>query len=213
MKKSRVWILIMCFVLAIAMTGCVKVVQIGHEDELTGTVRFNAAKDVERIWGSKVLPELSKKAVDLPTFFKESNGDLKALASKYGKYSMGTSGELSYAVKGTGTVIEVNQEKQAGYMTVKLDGYDGPVVVKLQIGSVYKGSALRDTLSFIKFEDYTNQVDWAKVSQSLHDMVNKAVVGGVDLKTLKGKKISFVGCFSVDKKDELLITPVEIKVQ
>ena len=213
MKKSRVWILIMCFVLAIAMTGCVKVVQIGHEDELTGTVRFNAAKDVERIWGSKVLPELSKKAVDLPTFFKESNGDLKALASKYGKYSMGTSGELSYAVKGTGTVIEVNQEKQAGYMTVKLDGYDGPVVVKLQIGSVYKGSALRDTLNFIKFEDYTNQVDWAKVSQSLHDMVNKAVVGGVDLKTLKGKKIFFVGCFSVDKKEELLITPVEIKVQ
>jgi hypothetical protein len=28
----------MCFVMAIAMTGCVKVVQIGHEDELTGTV-------------------------------------------------------------------------------------------------------------------------------------------------------------------------------
>jgi len=110
-------------------------------------------------------------------------------------------------------VTEVNQEKQAGYMTVKLDGYDGPVVVKLQIGSVYKGSALRDSLSFIKFEDYTNQVDWAKVSQSLHDMVNKAVVGSVDLKTLKGKKVSFVGCFSVDKKDELLITPVELKVQ
>ena len=98
-------------------------------------------------------------------------------------------------------------------MTVKMDGYDGPVVVKLQIGSVYKGSALRDSLSFIKFEDYTNQVDWAKVSQSLHDMVNKAVVGSVDLKTLKGKKVSFVGCFSVDKKDELLITPVELKVQ
>ena len=213
MKTSRVWILVMCFVMAIAMTGCVKVVQIGHEDELTGTVRFNAAKDVEKIWSSKVLPELSKKAVDLPTFFKESNGDLKKLAAKYGKYSMGTSGELSYAVKGTGTVTEVNQEKQAGYMTVKLDGYDGPVVVKLQIGSVYKGSALRDSLSFIKFEDYTNQVDWAKVSQSLHDMVNKAVVGSVDLKTLKGKKVSFVGCFSVDKKDELLITPVELKVQ
>ena len=213
MKTSRVWILVMCFVMAIAMTGCVKVVQIGHEDELTGTVRFNAAKDVEKIWSSKVLPELSKKAVDLPTFFKESNGDLKKLASKYGKYSMGTSGELSYADTGTGTVTEVNQEKQAGYMTVKLDGYDGPVVVKLQIGSVYKGSALRDSLSFIKFEDYTNQVDWAKVSQSLHDMVNKAVVGSVDLKTLKGKKVSFVGCFSVDKKDELLITPVELKVQ
>ena len=44
-------------------------------------------------------------------------------------------------------------------------------------------------------------------------MVNKAVVGSVDLKTLKGKKVSFVGCFSVDKKDEILVTPVELKVQ
>ena len=76
MKTSRVWILVMCFVMAIAMTGCVKVVQIGHEDELTGTVRFNAAKDVENIWSSMVLPELSKKAVYFPTFFNESNGDL-----------------------------------------------------------------------------------------------------------------------------------------
>ena len=81
------------------------------------------------------------------------------------------------------------------------------------IRSFSKSDNLFDVLSFIKFEDYTNQVDWAKVSQSLHDMVNKAVVGGVDLKTLKGKKIFFVGCFSVDKKEELLITPVEIKVQ
>jgi predicted lipoprotein len=68
-------------------------------------------------------------------------------------------------------------------------------------------------LSFIKFEDYTNQVDWAKVSQSLHDMVNKAVIGKVDLKTLKGKKVSFVGSFSVDKPTEILVTPVELKVQ
>lgn len=213
MKKSRLLIVLMCLVFAVMMAGCVKVVQIGHEDELTGTVRFNAAKDVEKIWSSKVIPDLTKKAVDLPTFFKESNGDFKKLASKYGKYSMGTSGELSYAVKGTGTVTEVNQERQAGFITVKLDGYDGPVVVKLQIGSVYKGSALRDSLSFIKFEDYTNQVDWAKVSQSLHDMVNKAVIGKVDLKTLKGKKVSFVGSFSVDKPTEILITPVELKVQ
>jgi predicted lipoprotein len=213
MKKSRLLIVLMCLVFAVMMSGCVKVVQIGHEDELTGTVRFNAAKDVEKIWSSKVIPDLTKKAVDLPTFFKESNGDFKKLASKYGKYSMGTSGELSYAVKGTGTVTEVNQERQAGFITVKLDGYDGPVVVKLQIGSVYKGSALRDSLSFIKFEDYTNQVDWAKVSQSLHDMVNKAVIGKVDLKTLKGKKVSFVGSFSVDKPTEILITPVELKVQ
>ena len=213
MKKRNILMVLLCLVMTLALTGCVKVVQIGHEDEITGNVKFNAAADVAKIWSSKAVPELTKKAVDLPKFFQESNGDLKKLAKQYGRYSMGDKGELSYVVKGTGTVAEVHQEKQAGYLTVKLDGYQGPIKVNLQIGSVYKGSALRDSLSFIKFEDYKNQVDWAKISQSLHDVVNKEVVGKVDLKSLQGKKIDFVGCFSVDKKDELLITPVQLAVK
>ena len=32
--------------------------------------------------------------------------------------------------------------------------------------SVYKGSSVRDSLDVIKFGDYTNQQDWAAVSQS-----------------------------------------------
>ena len=68
---------------------------------------------------------IEEKAVDLPTFLGEAGGDLKSLVDKYGKYSMGTSGSISYAVKGSGVVEEVNQEKKAGYMTVKLDGYEG----------------------------------------------------------------------------------------
>ena len=96
---------------------------------------------------------------------------------------------------------------------VKLDGYDGPVVVKLQAGTVYKGSAVRDSLEFIKYEDYKNQVDWAKVSQSIHDVINKNVIGAQDMSSIQGKTVSFVGCFGVDKADELLITPVELTVK
>lgn len=76
-----------------------------------------------------------------------------------------------------------------------------------------KGSAVRDSLSFIKYEDYKNQVDWAKISQSIHDVINKNVIGAQDVGTLEGKTISFVGCFNVDKADELLITPVELTVK
>ena len=53
-------------------------------------------------------------------------------------------------------------------MTVKLDGYDGPEEISIQIGSVYKGSSIRDSLDVIKFGDYTNQQDWAAVSQSIN---------------------------------------------
>lgn len=40
-------------------------------------------------------------------------------------------------------------------MTVKLDGYDGPEEISIQIGSVYKGSSIRDSLDVIKFGDYS----------------------------------------------------------
>ena len=213
MKKRACIIMMACLLLMVSLTGCVKVVQIGHEGELTGKVAFNAADNVAGIWESQAIPQLEKKAVDLPQFLTESNGDLKALAGKYGRYSMGTKGELSYVVKGQGKVTEVNQEKKAGFMKVQLDGYAGPMTVKLQIGSVYKGSAVRDSLDFIKYEDYKNQVDWAKVSQSIHDVVNKDIIGKQDVQAMQGKNIKFVGCFSVDKPDELLITPVELTVQ
>lgn len=213
MKKRAGIIIIACLAMMLSLTGCVKVVQIGHEGELTGKVAFNAADNVAGIWDSQALPELEKKAVDLPQFLTESNGDLKALAGKYGKYSMGTKGELSYVVKGQGKVTEVNQEKKAGFMKVQLDGYAGPKIISLQIGSVYKGSAVRDSLDFIKYEDYKNQVDWAKVSQSIHDVIDKTVIGKQDLKAMQGKTVKFVGCFSVNKPDEILITPVELNVQ
>ena len=145
--KKRVISLVTALILAasaFSMTGCVKVVKIGEEGKLTGDVEFNAGDNVANIWDSKALPELEGKAVDITQFLEESGGDLKSLVDKYGKYSMGTSGEINYVVKGTAVVEEVNQEKKAGYMVVKPEGYGGDVVIKLQIGSVYKGSSVRD---------------------------------------------------------------------
>lgn len=211
---KRLLVLLMVTVLAVsAMTGCAKVVKIGEEGKLTGESKFNAGDDVAKIWDSQALPELTKKAVDLPTFLKEANGKMQSLAKKYGKYSMGTSGELNYTVKGTGTVADVDTSKRAGFMAVKLDGYSGPVVIKVQVGPVFLGTAVRDSLSMIKFEDFKNQVDFAAVSQSIHNVILKTVIGKVDLKAVKGKKVEFTGCFTADKENEILLTPVVLNVK
>ncbi len=133
------------------MSGYGSFIEIGHEDEVTGNVKFDAASDVEAIWASKAVPDLEGNAVELSQILAECNGELKSVASKYGHYSMGDKGELSYIVKGQGKVLEVNREKKAGFMAVQLDGYAGDKVVKVQIGTVYKGSAIRDCISFIKY--------------------------------------------------------------
>jgi len=212
--KKQVLVLAMTVVLAItAMTGCMKIVKIGEEGKLTGEVKFNAGDNVAEIWDLAAIPELTGKAVDLSTFLTEANGDLKSLADKYGKYSMGTSGELSYTVKTVATVTEVNTEKKAGYMVFTIDGYSGPIITELQIGPVFKGSAVRDSLNIIKFEDYKNQVDYAAVSQSIHEIIKSKILDQIDLSSLVGKQIEFTGCFTVDKEDLILITPVVLTVK
>lgn len=198
--------------MAVMATGCVKIVKTGEESKLTGEVAFNAGDSVEAIWASQAVPNLVEKAVGLSQFLTEAKGDLKSLAGKYGRYSMGSSGELSYTVKGAATVDQVVTDKKAGYMTLTLDGYTGSETIKLQIGTVYKGSAVRDSLDFIKYEDYKNQVEYAAVSQSIHDIIQKTVIDPLDVASLTGKKIEFTGCFTVNKNDELLITPVQLTV-
>ena len=212
-RKIAALLLILAFA-AFSMTGCgVKVVKIGEEGKLTGETAFNADSDVEKIWESKAIPELTKKAVDLKTFLTEAKGDLKSLDKKYGKYSMGSSGELSYTVKGTAKVTKVDQSKRAGVMDVQLDGYSGKEQVQLQIGTVFKGSAVRDSLDFISYEDYKNQVQWATVSQSIHNVIQKTVIDPIDVKSLAGKTVEFTGCFTVDGNDRVLITPVRMSAK
>ncbi len=210
--KKKLLALGLTLVLAVSLTGCVKVVKIGEEAQLTGKQEFNATDSVQGMWESAEA-NIEEKAVDLPAFLTEAGGDLKSLVDKYGKYSMGTSGSISYAVKGTGVVEEVNQEKKAGYMTVKLDGYDGPEVIKIQIGSIYKGSSTRDTLDIIRFGDYTNQEEWAAVSQELHSQIDANVIQPADPGSLQGKTIEFVGTFTADSNDELLITVVKLEAK
>ncbi len=210
--KKKTFALFLAALLTLSMAGCVKIVPIGQEGQLTGEVEFSASDNVASLWESAV-GNIESKAVDLPAFLTEAKGDLASLVDQYGKYSMGTSGSISYAVSGTGTVTEVNQEKKAGYLTVQLEGYDGPEVIKIQIGSIYKGSSTRDTLDIINFGDYTNQTEWAAISQELHTMIDTNVIQPANPAELVGKSISFVGTFTVDGNDELLITAVQLDVQ
>ena len=94
MRKQTILALLLCLIVTFAMSGCVKVVEIGKEDELTGNKKFNAAENVEGLWSSQAVPELTGKTVDLAAVLNESGVDFAKVADKYGHYSMGTGGEL-----------------------------------------------------------------------------------------------------------------------
>ena len=124
------------------------------------------------------------------------------------------SGQLNYVVKGTGTVEKVDTESRAGYILVKLDGYDGNEVIKIQVGPVYKGSSIRDSLDFIKYGDYKNQEEWAAVSRSINERIDANVVQPADPSSLEGKKITFTGAFTVSSENtDVLITPISLEAE
>lgn len=209
MKKKALAYLIISAVMISSMTGCVKIVKQGEEASLLASESTEEVVDFNTKWKTTIIPGLEEQAVDLSEFLTKANGNIESLSNEYGKRAQADSA-VSFTVKGSGEVVEINTESRGGYIKVKLDDYNGSEVIKLQIGPVFKGTAVRDSSYDVKFEDYKNQVDYAAVSKNIHDIISETIIGKIDIESLKGKSISFEGCFTLDKNDELVITPISI---
>ena len=188
------------------------VVEEGQEAALTGEVVFDPTTAATNFWQNNSPKYFEDKAVPLTTILSEAQGDFSKIASKYGRYSMGDSGELSFIVKGSGTINVVKNKLRSGYLGITLDDYSGSEQIRLQIGPVFKGSAVRDTIDLISYKDYKNQIEWAQVSVALHNLITSEVLGPIDMATTEGKKVEFVGCFTVARANQILVTPVELKI-
>lgn len=188
---------------AVATTGCVKVVKIGEEAAITGQTTFDATASVEEMWDSQIVSEITGEATDLATLLSESGGKPSSVADKY---AVGSS-KKCFAVKGTGTVASV-KDGNNGALIVTLDEYPD-AEVSIQVGPVYKGTTIRDSLSFMSAQNYTNQVEWAEISTAINAKVASAVVANVDTASAVGKKVTFTGTFT---GDTLTITPVKLEL-
>lgn len=215
MKKKVCVMVLVLAVLTMNLTGCVKIVKTGEEAALTGATEFNAGDDVANFWETTALPEMEAKAAELSEVLTTAGGDLSSLSGEeYAKYSMGDKGELTYTIKGSGTISEVVTDKKAGYIVVTLDNYSGPEKVQIQIGTVFKGTSVRDSLNFIDFNDYTNQIEWAAVSQEINTLIQTNVIDPIGYDAFQtGGKVTFLGAFTVSGNDEIIITPTELSME
>lgn len=197
----------------IASTGCAKIVKTGSEAELTGEVSFAETLDVSSFWDSQAVPEVEETAVELKQLLVESAGDIDSRADEYGRKTDGAVSSTNFAVHGTGIVKEINTEKKAGFIVIELDDYDGDEEIRLQIGSVIKKTSIRDYLSFINVNNYSDQIQYAELSKAINTYVCENVIAPVDIASSEGKGIEFYGCFTADNDHELLITPVVIELK
>ena len=93
-----------------------------------------------------------------------------------------------------------------------LEPFDGESDAELQIGPVFRGTALRDALPFVRFDDFTNQMEYASVSRMLHQRVADSVLAKIDRATLVGRVIQFQGAYT-EGSGTPLVTPVLVRVE
>jgi predicted lipoprotein len=170
---------------------------------------FDAKTFVATRWDSKVLPEVRERGVPLAVLEQALASDRAAAVAKYGNGS--GAGRASFLVSGTARVLDVDTTSRSGVARLDLEPYDGKADAELQIGPVFRGTALRDALPFIHFDDFTNQMEYASVSRVLHERIADSVLAKVDRTTLEGRVIQFSGAFT-EGSGLPLVTPVTLRV-
>jgi predicted lipoprotein len=167
-----------------------------------------AAKFVDPIWTTKVLPTIQEKAQDISKILPEIRADPNSAGQKYGRRE--ATNPYNYMVKGTGKVTEMHTESQAGTATIEIPGLGEKVA--LQIGPVVRGTTLRDATGAVSFNQFTNQLDYADVSKEMNARALKAAFASVEPNSIAGKTITFFGAFTFEphSKSPVLVTPVKI---
>jgi predicted lipoprotein len=169
-----------------------------------GQVAFNPSA-----YGAKTYPKVAaaieKKAVPLTTLVPAIKGNPDAAGKQYG--SRQGSSPYNFAVTGEGVAGTATN----GLLPVKVKGVPKSTTVSLQIGPAINGTALRDAVGFITFNQFINQVDYADAATALNHQVKAKVLKGVDPASLKGKTVKFTGAFSFLAPTIVTVTPTRLE--
>ena len=197
---------------------------ISTEDEAALTIEFDPVAFADDNWES-VQTAITDNAVPLANVLNEFEPgpdgkvvteDLTPIAEALGLI---TPGEAHvYRVTGSGTVTDVDIESSKGSIGIDVEGYDGPIKVRVWIGTRVPSdeSSIRDGTGFIEFGDFREQTEYGKVAKE----INKKAVAeleGLDKENLEGKTVDFTGAFTMRTfnqptidASEITIVPIEV---
>ncbi|QKV18537.1 DUF2291 family protein [Oricola thermophila] len=203
-------------VLLLAIGGC-KLVKYSDDPARTGSASGTASlqgQDAEsglvEMWDEKVVPHFRDEATDLAVLLPAIRSDLDAAGKEYGHRQEGGFGAWNFATRLTGVIVAANTETRAATAGVDIDD-DDIADATLQLGPVIRGTSVRDTLPFIDFSDYRDQIAFAQLSRSLNGRAYETALKDLDREGLVGQRIAVSGAMSLTAADEdVLITPVVV---
>lgn len=198
----------------LALAGC-KIVKDVAEDEkaIPADASGDDARTALRIadtFDSQLLPLVHETALPLHELRAALAGGLDAAGKAHGNRGAGAGAAWNFAVSGEGRVVEAKLDSRARTLGLDTDG-DGSSDVTLQLGPVIKGSAMRDVAPFYNFDDFRDQIEFAKLGRAINDqLAGRLTVPEGDL---VGRSVTFTGVVPLKSATEALtVTPTEIEV-
>ncbi|TCU20162.1 DUF2291 family protein [Rhizobium sullae] len=186
---------------ALAMSGC-KFVKTADEQQQAAKQAFDPDSMVAAIWDSKVIPYLNERAGSFQDVTALSASDLDAAAAKYGHKEKQGNAPWTFAAKVDGMIVAEETKSRAAYVDVDVDG-DSKADVRVSIGPAIRGTALRDSLNFVNFNEFKNQIEWAQYGKSFNTHVNSTLLDKLPRQGLTGKKLAAVGAYPLPTGGQL----------
>jgi predicted lipoprotein len=203
MSKAVLWGVVALVLVAMALDTTYRE---PGEATAAGGKAFDRDRYGRETFAPKVVPALEKDAVDITTLMDALGEDEAAASQRYGKREGNAS--YSFPVRGEG----VAGKPEDGQLPVKVDGLEGTSVA-IQIGPAVNGTALRDATGLIQFGQFVNQVEFADAAIALNNEVKASVLSKLDLDAIAGKKVTFLGAFTLVVPSKVVVTPVRLEVR
>jgi len=170
---------------------------------------FDAAQFVTERWETEIVSEVMDNASEIDELISLMKNDPEAASAGKWAVQIDETAPVNYMTFGEGYIVEAKIDSAAATITVQTAAGNQ---LGIQIGPVIKFTSIRDSMSFIRFEDFTNQLEYANVSKEINVLVRDKIVSRIDRENLIGKSVSFYGCFT-DNRDMILLTPVKIELE
>jgi predicted lipoprotein len=162
-----------------------------------GPAPFDPDQSVASIWAPKVIPYFKKKAGPFLQVRELAAKSPDEAGAKFGYRAKSEGTPWTLMVKIDGIVVDVSGQGKADAV--------------VQIGPAIRGTAIRDALDFVSFNDFTNQIDFAQFGKAFNTHVYRETLEKLPRDSLIGHKVSVLGAYPlVSATDTPLVTPVEI---
>ena len=94
---------------------------------------------------------------------------------------------------------------------------DGNADIQLHFGRVFSSNiknAIRDGVGFLKLDDFTNQVEFAQLTNAFNNRVKQDVIFAHEAGDFIDKTVRFEGCVSLQdaRPESLVIIPVRLDI-